>query len=32
MRTTIYPEAYIHVTVQPGETKTWAIRYRFFAK
>jgi hypothetical protein len=32
IRTTICPEAYIHVTVQPGETKTWTIRYRFFAK
>jgi hypothetical protein len=32
IRTTICPEAYIHVTVQPGETKSWTIRYRFFAK
>ena len=32
IRTTICPEAYIHVNVQPGETKTWTIRYRFFAK
>lgn len=32
IRTTICPEAYIHITVQPGETKTWTIRYRFFAK
>jgi hypothetical protein len=32
IRTTICPEAYIHVIVQPGETKTWTIRYRFFAK
>lgn len=29
IRTTI---CYIHITVQPGETKTWTIRYRFFAK
>ncbi len=32
IRTTICPEAYIHVNVQPGETKGWTIRYRFFAK
>ncbi len=32
IRTTICPEGYIHVTVQPGETKSWTIRYRFFAK
>ena len=32
IRTTICPEAYIHVNVQPGKTATWNIRYRFFAK
>jgi hypothetical protein len=30
--TTICPEAYIHVNVQPGQTGNWNIRYRFFAK
>jgi hypothetical protein len=32
IRTTICPEAYIHVIVEPGETRSWSIRYRFFAK
>jgi hypothetical protein len=32
IRTTICPEAYIHVNVAPGETKSWTIHYRFFAK
>jgi hypothetical protein len=32
IRTTICPEAYIHVNVQPGATTNWNIRYRFFAK
>jgi hypothetical protein len=32
IHTTICPEAYIHVNVQPGETGNWNIRYRFFAK
>jgi hypothetical protein len=32
IRTTISPEAYIHVIVEPGETRSWSIRYRFFAK
>ena len=32
IRTTICPEAYIHVQVAPGETATWNIHYRFFAK
>jgi hypothetical protein len=32
IHTTICPEAYIHVNVQPGETGHWNIRYRFFAK
>jgi hypothetical protein len=30
--TTICPEAYVHVNVQPGGTQDWNIRYRFFAK
>jgi len=29
---TVCPEAYVHVVIQPGETKTWSIRYRFMAK
>jgi hypothetical protein len=32
IRTTICPEAYIHLSVQPGQTTHWNIRYRFFAK
>ena len=32
IHTTICPEAYIHVNVQPGATMNWNIRYRFFAK
>jgi hypothetical protein len=32
IHTTICPEAYIHVNVQPGETGNWNIHYRFFAK
>jgi hypothetical protein len=32
IRTTICPEAYIHVTIPPGGTASWTIRYRFFAK
>jgi hypothetical protein len=32
IHTTICPEAYIHVSAAPGETATWNIRYRFFAK
>jgi hypothetical protein len=32
IHTTICPEAYIHVNVQPGGTGNWNIRYRFFAK
>jgi hypothetical protein len=29
---TVCPEAYVHLTIQPGETGRWSIRYRFFAK
>lgn len=32
IRTTVCPEAYIHLHVLPGETAHWTIRYRFFAK
>ena len=32
IRTVICPEAYIRVNAAPGETKSWTIHYRFFAK
>ena len=32
IRTVVCPEAYIRVNVAPGETKSWTIHYRFFAK
>ena len=32
IQTTVCPEAYIHVNAAPGETASWNIRYRFFAK
>jgi hypothetical protein len=32
IRTTICPEAYIHLIIPPGESAHWTIRYRFFAK
>jgi hypothetical protein len=32
IRTTICPEAYIHLKIAPGETAHWSIRYRFYAK
>jgi hypothetical protein len=31
IRTTICPEAYIHLAIPPGQTAHWEIRYRFFA-
>ncbi|MDE1178320.1 MAG: hypothetical protein PW789_17230 [Edaphobacter sp.] len=31
IRTTISPEAYIHLDVPPGKTGHWKIHYRFFA-
>ncbi len=31
IRTTMCPEAYVHIKVAPGETAHWTIRYRFFA-
>jgi hypothetical protein len=32
IRTTVCPEAYIHLVVAPGETVRWTIRYRFFTR
>jgi hypothetical protein len=32
IRTTISPEAYIHLNVAPGKTQSWKIHYRFFAR
>jgi hypothetical protein len=32
IRTTICPEAYVHLKIAPGETAHWSIRYRFYAK
>jgi hypothetical protein len=32
LRTTICPEAYVHIKVAPGRTIRWTIRYRFYAK
>jgi hypothetical protein len=32
IRTTICPEAYIHLKIAPGETAHWTIRYRFYAR
>ncbi|MGC1462315.1 MAG: hypothetical protein WA802_08945 [Terracidiphilus sp.] len=32
MRTTVCPEAYVHLKIAPGQTAHWTIRYRFFAK
>jgi hypothetical protein len=29
---TVCPEAYVHLTIEPGETGRWSIRYRFFAR
>lgn len=31
VRSTVSPEAYIHLDVPPGKTGHWKIRYRFFA-
>jgi len=30
IRTTICPEAYIHLQIEPGKSQSWKIRYRFF--
>lgn len=32
IRTTVCPEAYVHIKVAPGQTAHWTIRYRFYAK
>jgi hypothetical protein len=32
IRTTICPEAYVHIKIAPGESAHWTIRYRFYAK
>ncbi len=32
IRTTISPEAYIHLDIAPGQMQSWAIRYRLFVK
>jgi hypothetical protein len=32
IRSTICPEAYIHLNIPPGKTAHWTIRYRFYAK
>jgi hypothetical protein len=32
IRTTLCPEAYIHLSIEPGQTAHWNIRYRFYAK
>jgi hypothetical protein len=31
IRTTICPEAYVHLKIAPGQTARWTIRYRFYA-
>ena len=31
IRTTVSPEAYIHLSVPPGQTSKWKIHYRFFS-
>lgn len=32
IRTTLCPEAYIHLVIAPGQTAHWNIRYRFYAR
>ncbi len=32
IRTTICPEGYIHLSIAPGQTAHWTIRYRFFSR
>lgn len=32
IRSTLCPEAYVHLKIAPGETAHWSIRYRFYAK
>ena len=31
IRTTICPEGYVHLSIAPGQTAHWTIRYRFFS-
>ena len=31
IRTTVCPEAYVHLHVEPGKTVTWKIRYEFYS-
>ncbi len=30
IRTTVCPEAYIHLTIKPGQEVKWKIRYQFY--
>ena len=32
IRTTVCPEAYVHLKIAPGQSAHWTIRYRFYAK
>ena len=32
IRTTVCPEAYIHLSIAPGKTAHWTIKYRFYEK
>lgn len=32
IRTTISPEAYVHLNIPPGQSAHWTIRYRFYEK
>ncbi len=32
IRTTVCPEAYVHLHIAPGQSAHWTIRYRFYAK
>lgn len=32
IRSTVCPEAYIHLTIPPGQTAHWTIKYRFYTK
>jgi hypothetical protein len=32
IRTTICPEAYVHLHIPPGKSARWTIRYRFYAR
>lgn len=32
IRTTVCPEAYIHLKIEPGKTAHWTIKYRFYEK